>query len=149
MSSASSVSLAKRASVNPATQSTGALERTNTASRLSGNLPACKTPLACASIRTGAPLVLRKGERLRERYQGQSLNRLEDLRFLTGRGTYVANDHVANVLHAHVVRSPHAFARITRLSLEAARALPGVVAVLSEADLAADGIGELPCVTVI
>lgn len=86
---------------------------------------------------------------MRERYQGQSLNRLEDHRFLTGRGTYVANGHVAGVLHAHVVRSPHAFARIVRLGLEAARALPGVVAVLSEADLAADGIGELPCVTVI
>ena len=86
---------------------------------------------------------------MRERYQGQSLNRLEDHRFLTGRGTYVANDHVADALHAHVVRSPHAFARIVRLDLDAARALPGVVAVLSEADLAADGIGELPCVTVI
>ena len=88
-------------------------------------------------------------EGLRERYQGQSLNRLEDARFLTGRGTYVANDHVAGVLHAHVVRSPHAFARITRMDLDAARALPGVVTVLSEADLAADGIGDLPCVTVI
>lgn len=86
---------------------------------------------------------------MRERYQGQSLNRLEDVRFLTGRGTYVANDHVAGALHAHVVRSPHAFARITRIGLDAARALPGVVAVLSEADLAADGIGYLPCVTVI
>lgn len=86
---------------------------------------------------------------MRERYQGQSLNRLEDLRFLTGRGRYVANDHVANVLHAHVVRSPYAFARITRLDLEAARAVPGVVAVFTEADLAADGIGELPCVTII
>jgi aerobic carbon-monoxide dehydrogenase large subunit len=86
---------------------------------------------------------------LRERYQGQSLKRLEDLRFLTGRGRYVADDRVADVLHAHVVRSPHAFARIARLELAAARALPGVVAVLSEADLAADGIGELPCVTII
>ena len=86
---------------------------------------------------------------MRERYQGQSLNRLEDHRFLTGRGRYVANDHVPGVLHAHVVRSPHAFARIVRLDLEAARALPGVVAVFTEADLAADGIGELPCVTVI
>ena len=44
---------------------------------------------------------------------------------------------------------PHAFARIARLELEAARAVPGVVAVFTEADLAADGIGELPCVTVI
>jgi carbon-monoxide dehydrogenase large subunit len=95
-------------------------------------------------------LVLRKdGERLRERYQGQSLNRFEDLRFLTGRGRYVANDHVPGVLHAYVVRSPHAFARISRLSVEAARAVPGVAAVFTEADLAAEGIGELPCVTVI
>lgn len=74
---------------------------------------------------------------------------MEDVRFLTGRGKYVANDHVANVLHAHVVRSPHAFARIVRIDPAAARAAPGVVAVLSEADLAADGIGDLPCVTVI
>ncbi len=89
------------------------------------------------------------GERLRERYQGQSLNRLEDVRFLTGRGKYVGNEHVPGVLHAHVVRSPHASARIVRIDLDAARAVPGVVAVWSEADLAADGIGELPCVTVI
>ena len=86
---------------------------------------------------------------MQERYRGQSLNRLEDRRFLTGRGRYVANDSVPGVLHAHVLRSPHAFARIARLELEAARGLPGVTAVFTEADLAADGIGELPCVTVI
>ena len=86
---------------------------------------------------------------MRERYQGQSLNRLEDLRFLTGRGRYVADDAVPGVLHAWVLRSPHAFARIVRMNLEAARAIPGVKAVFTEADLAADAIGELPCVTVI
>lgn len=86
---------------------------------------------------------------MQQRYQGQSLNRLEDSRFLTGRGRYVANEHVPGVLHAHVVRASHAFARITRLDLKAARAVPGVVAVLTEADLVADGIGDLPCVTVI
>src|SRR5437868_11217556 len=90
-----------------------------------------------------------KGDQLQARYQGQSLNRLEDLRFLTGRGRYVADESVPGVLHAHVVRSPHAFARIVQLELEAARAIPGVKAVFTEADLAADGIGELPCVTVI
>jgi carbon-monoxide dehydrogenase large subunit len=79
----------------------------------------------------------------------KSLNRLEDLRFLTGRGRYVANDSVPGVLHAYVLRSPHAFARIVRLDLEAARAVPGVAAVFTETDLAADSIGELPCVTVI
>jgi len=86
---------------------------------------------------------------LQERYQGQSLNRLEDLRFLTGRGRYVSDDSVPGVLHAYVLRSPHAFARIIRLELEAVRAVAGVAAVFTEADLAADGIGELPCVTVI
>jgi carbon-monoxide dehydrogenase large subunit len=86
---------------------------------------------------------------LRERYQGQSLARLEDQRFLTGRGTYVANEHVPGVLQAYVLRSPFAFADIVRLNLDAARKIPGVVAVFTEADLAADGIGDLPCVTVI
>jgi carbon-monoxide dehydrogenase large subunit len=86
---------------------------------------------------------------LRERYRGQSLNRLEDLRFLTGRGRYVANEQVPGVLHAYVLRSPHAFARVVRLELDAARAVPGVTAVFTEADLAAEGIGELPCVTVV
>jgi aerobic carbon-monoxide dehydrogenase large subunit len=86
---------------------------------------------------------------LRERYRGQSLDRLEDLRFLTGRGRYVADHSVPGVLHAYVVRSPHAFARIVSMDLAAARAAPGVKAVFSEADLAADGLGELPCVTVI
>ena len=80
---------------------------------------------------TSESLVLRKkeGEQLQERYQGRSLDRLEDLRFLTGHGKYVANDRVPGVLHAHVVRSPVAFARIARLDLAAARAVPGVVAV--------------------
>src|SRR5437868_8869316 len=90
-----------------------------------------------------------KGDQLQARYQGQSLDRLEDLRFLTGRGRYVADESVPGVLHAYVLRSPHAFARIGRINLEAARAFPGVAAVFTEADLAADGIGELPCVTVI
>ncbi len=84
-----------------------------------------------------------------EQFKGQSLHRLEDQRFLTGRGRYVANDHVPGVLHAYVLRSPVAFARIVRLDLAAARAVPGVAAVFTEADLAAEGIGELPCVIVI
>ncbi|MEA2837034.1 MAG: aerobic carbon-monoxide dehydrogenase large subunit [Bradyrhizobium sp.] len=86
---------------------------------------------------------------MRERYLGKSLNRLEDLRFLTGRGNYVADDSVPGVLHAYVLRSPHAFARIAGVDLEAARAVPGVAAVFTETDLATDGIGELPCITVI
>ncbi|MCW5744566.1 MAG: xanthine dehydrogenase family protein molybdopterin-binding subunit, partial [Alphaproteobacteria bacterium] len=82
------------------------------------------------------------------RYLGRSISRLEDARFLTGHGAYVADMPAGDCLHAQVLRSPYAHARIVRIDVTAARALPGVVAILTEADLAADGIGELPCVTV-
>ncbi|MGE0426282.1 MAG: xanthine dehydrogenase family protein molybdopterin-binding subunit [Reyranellaceae bacterium] len=84
-----------------------------------------------------------------DQYQGQSLSRLEDSRFLTGRGTYVANAIPPGCLHLHVLRSPHGHARIDRLDIGAARTLPGVVAIYTEADLAADGIGPLPCAAAI
>ena len=80
------------------------------------------------------------------RYRGQSLARLEDARFLTGKGTYVANAAAARCLHAYVVRSPHGHARIDGLDTRAALKTPGVVAILTEGDLAAEGIGDLPCV---
>ena len=57
----------------------------------------------CSRVPPITMLFRRGDEGLRERYQGQSLNRLEDHRFLTGRGTYVANDHVPGVLHALAV----------------------------------------------
>jgi carbon-monoxide dehydrogenase large subunit len=84
-----------------------------------------------------------------DRYQGRSLSRLEDARFLTGRGTYVANSIPPGCLHLHVLRSPHGHARIRSIDTTAARSLPGVRAVLTEADLAADGIGDIPCVAVL
>ena len=80
---------------------------------------------------------------------GRSLSRLEDTRFLTGRGTYVANEVPAGCLHAHVLRSPHGHARIDRLDTSAAHKLPGIAAIYTEADLAADGIGNLPCMAAI
>jgi CO/xanthine dehydrogenase Mo-binding subunit len=46
--------------------------------------------------------------------------------------------------HAAVVRSPHAHARLRAIDVAAARAAPGVLAVLTGADLAADGVGDLP-----
>jgi aerobic carbon-monoxide dehydrogenase large subunit len=66
---------------------------------------------------------------------GTSIRRQEDRRFLTGRGRYLDDIRIADVLHAAFVRSPHAHARIGRVHVEAARALPGVVAVLTTADL--------------
>src|SRR5262249_7075347 len=76
---------------------------------------------------------------------GRSLNRLEDERFIRGRGRYVADLAIANALHGLVVRSPHAHARIVRLEADDARRMPGVAAVLTGADLAAEGLGPLPC----
>ena len=76
---------------------------------------------------------------------GRSLDRLEDGRFVKGRGRYVADLAVPNALHGIVVRSPHAHARIISVEVEAARKMPGVAAVLTGADLAADNIGPLPC----
>ena len=76
---------------------------------------------------------------------GRSVNRLEDERFVRGRGRYIADLVAPNALHGVVVRSPHAHARITAISVDAARRMPGVAAVLTGQDLAADNIGPLPC----
>ncbi|MCC7275811.1 MAG: xanthine dehydrogenase family protein molybdopterin-binding subunit, partial [Alphaproteobacteria bacterium] len=75
----------------------------------------------------------------------RSVRRIEDERFLTGRGRYVDDVPAGNDLHAHVVRSPHGHARIARIDAEAARGAPGVRGVFTEADLRADGVGPLPC----
>ncbi|WP_065755047.1 xanthine dehydrogenase family protein molybdopterin-binding subunit [Bradyrhizobium paxllaeri] len=76
---------------------------------------------------------------------GRSIDRLEDARFVQGRGRYVADLVASNTLHGVVVRSPHAHARIAAIDVEAARKMPGVAAVLTGAELAADGIGPMPC----
>src|SRR5262249_25160777 len=66
---------------------------------------------------------------------GARIKRKEDGRFLRGRGRYLDDVPVAGVLHAAIVRSPHAHARIERLDSAAALATAGVVAVLSLAEL--------------
>ncbi|MCA6113461.1 xanthine dehydrogenase family protein molybdopterin-binding subunit [Bradyrhizobium sp. WSM 1738] len=76
---------------------------------------------------------------------GRSINRNEDERFVRGRGRYIADLTAPKALHGVVVRSPHAHARITAINADAARQMPGVSAVLTGADLAADHIGPLPC----
>ena len=69
------------------------------------------------------------------RYVGQSVLRTEDLRLLTGRGRFVADVSFAGEVHAAFVRSPYPHARVGAIDATAARALPGVVAVLTAADL--------------
>ena len=69
------------------------------------------------------------------RWFGEPVRRNEDARFLTGRGTYVDDINLPGALHAAVLRSPLAHARIRRLDVEAARRLEGVVAVWTWQDL--------------
>ena len=72
-----------------------------------------------------------------ERYTGASVKRSEDPRILTGGGRYVDDIKLPGMLHAAFVRSPLAHARVLAVDVSAAQALPGVVAVLTGADLAA------------
>jgi len=66
---------------------------------------------------------------------GHAALRKEDQRFVTGRGRYVDDMKLPGCLHAAFVRSPHAHARVERIDTSAARAMPGVVAVYTAADL--------------
>ena len=66
---------------------------------------------------------------------GLSVKRREDRRLLTGRGHYVDDVRLPHLCHAAIVRSPHAHARIVGVDARRATALPGVLAVLTIADL--------------
>jgi aerobic carbon-monoxide dehydrogenase large subunit len=74
-------------------------------------------------------------------YQG----RIEDDRFITGTGRYVADLRVAGGLHAVIVRSVVASGSVRAIETSDAREMPGVVAIFTAADLHADGIEDLPC----
>jgi carbon-monoxide dehydrogenase large subunit len=78
-------------------------------------------------------------------FRGLSLLRLEDARFLTGRGRYVEDIDYRGQAWMHVVRSPHANAEIRHIDTAAARALPGVQGVFTAADLANLGRCRAPC----
>jgi aerobic carbon-monoxide dehydrogenase large subunit len=71
---------------------------------------------------------------------GQPVRRFEDTRLLTGKGRYQDDTNLPGQLHAVFVRSPHANARIRSVETAAARAAPGVKAVYTGADYAADGL---------
>ena len=79
---------------------------------------------------------------------GQPVRRSEDRRFLTGRGRYVDDLTLPRMAHAVVLRSPHAHARIAAIDAAAARAAPGVLAVLTGEDYRADGLGSIPCMSI-
>ena len=76
---------------------------------------------------------------------GRSVRRLEDAALLTGHGSFIDDINLPGQVHAFLIRSPHAHARIGHIDERAALAMPGVVAVLTGADLAADGVGRVHC----
>jgi len=75
---------------------------------------------------------------------GTSLRRLEDDRLLTGQAIYTDDLKFPGALHAVVLRSPHAHARIGAIETEAARALAGVALVITADDLRAANVASLP-----
>jgi carbon-monoxide dehydrogenase large subunit len=76
---------------------------------------------------------------------GANVRRKEDQRFLTGKGRYVDDLNRPGQAYAVFLRATHAHATLNSIDTEAAAASPGVVAVLTGADLAADGVGPIPC----
>jgi aerobic carbon-monoxide dehydrogenase large subunit len=74
---------------------------------------------------------------------GQPVLRTEDARLLVGGGCYSDDVNLPDQAYACFVRSPHAHARIRHVETAAARATPGVIAVLTGADATADGVGPL------
>ena len=76
---------------------------------------------------------------------GARIQRKEDYRFLTGAGQYTDDLNLANQAYAAFVRSPHAHAKVRRVSTDKAKASPGCLAIYTGADLAAAKVGGLPC----
>src|SRR5260221_1228808 len=75
---------------------------------------------------------------------GQSVSRFEDPRLLRGGGRYVGDVVLPGMAFGYVLRSPHAHAKIRSIDTSAAKAAPGVLAVLTGADWQASGLGDLP-----
>jgi len=73
---------------------------------------------------------------------GRAVKRVEDFRFLTGRGNYTDDINRPGQVRGYVLRSPHARARIRGIDASAAKAAEGVVAVFTGADME---VGSLPC----
>ncbi|MCX7064500.1 MAG: xanthine dehydrogenase family protein molybdopterin-binding subunit, partial [Proteobacteria bacterium] len=76
---------------------------------------------------------------------GASVRRVEDIRFITGRGRYTDDINQPGQVYAVFLRSPYARAHILAVDRSAAMDVDGVLAVLTGREMAADGIGDLPC----
>lgn len=74
---------------------------------------------------------------------GQAVRRIEDKALLAGQGQFTDDFAPAGTAHMAFLRSPHAHARLVSVNADAARAMPGVVAILTGADLVAAGVKPL------
>ena len=75
---------------------------------------------------------------------GQPVRRKEDLRLITGQGCFSDDVNLPQQAYAVMLRSPHAHARLRAIDTQHALALPGVLAVLTGADMIPDGIQPIP-----
>ncbi|WP_158814386.1 xanthine dehydrogenase family protein molybdopterin-binding subunit [Methylocapsa sp. S129] len=76
---------------------------------------------------------------------GASVKRTEDIRFITGKGHYTDDINRHGQAYAYFLRSPHAHATINKIDASAALKAPGVVAIFTGDDIAADKVGGLIC----
>ena len=75
---------------------------------------------------------------------GHSIKRKEDLRFIMGKGNYVDDVRLPDMVYGQMVRSPYAHARLKSINTEKAKALPGVLAVITGEDLAKANLAWMP-----
>jgi carbon-monoxide dehydrogenase large subunit len=75
---------------------------------------------------------------------GKSVPRREDARLLTGAGQYADDFSLPGQAYAYLVRSPHAHAKIVKTNVKQAIGGPGIIAVLTGSDAAADGLKPIP-----
>ncbi|KAB2850257.1 MAG: xanthine dehydrogenase family protein molybdopterin-binding subunit, partial [Hyphomicrobiaceae bacterium] len=77
---------------------------------------------------------------------GAAVKRREDFRFLKGIGRYTDDIKLPNETHLYILRSPVAHAKINKIDVSRAKAAPGVIDVITQADIDASGpVGGIPC----
>jgi len=74
---------------------------------------------------------------------GEAVRRVEDRRFITGQGKYTDDIKLPGMTYAYIIRSPYAHARIKRIDTSAAKAMPGVIDVITGEDV--KEVNGLPC----
>ncbi len=78
-------------------------------------------------------------------YIGKAVKRVEDKRFITGKGKYTDDIVLPGMCHAYIIRSPYAHAKITGIDTEEAQKMDGVVAIFTGKDIAESGVNGVPC----